>query len=1028
MLITLRSKQKIPSLDSDIERIFPLIHRSSGIDFSLYKPPTLKRAIQKRIHALKLKDINQYVNHLERNKKEAKTLSDTMLIRVTGFFRDPDVFKVLKKRFFPQFVKTKSHDPIRIWVPGCCTGEEVYSLAIALMDYFTAKRIVPPPLQLFGTDLNEEALNKARSGIYSKKDIQGVNPAFLRHYFKKVNHHYQIDKNIRSSCTFAKQDLAHDPPFSKLDLVSCRNVLIYLKSETQEKIVKIFHYSLKPSGFLLLGKSENIGILHPSLFNLMDKNHSVYTKKNLVAHPEFPFRFNSAYLKNPTPDLRATFHPPYEFDVSREIDRLLIERTSHAAVLINESNEMVQIRGDVSAYLRMPAGKTTLDVLKLAHEDFSIELKMMLEKAKKRLEPVHKIIQSDPHEIELEILPLQKSFLKEKYFLIIFNSKKSIVPPPELADRKRSSENKKVNYLRQELLSTKAWMQNILEEHECTIQELRSAHEEVLSSNEELQSLNEELQTAKEELDSTNEELTTVNEELQKQIEKVRESEEKFKLLVQSIADYAIFMLDSKGHVATWNIGAERIKGYKAVEIIGSHFSVFYPKEDQEKPAKELRDAAKTGVFKEDSWRVRKDGSKFWASIVITALKDEFGKPKGFVNITRDMTEPKRSEELLRRNEEYIRSILQTSNDAYISMDMRGIIIEWNQRAGDMFGLDRGAAIGHPLKDTIIPMRFRQAHEKGLERFLRTGVGPVMNKTIELSALHRKGHEFPVELTLWPTKFDDQFHFHAFIRDISERKKTEAALQKAYGELEKRVEDRTKELQVYSEELVRSNADLQQFAFIASHDLQEPLRMVSMYVDLLGQHLQGSLKSDAKEYMRFVQEGAMRAQRLINELLEYSRIGTKGQNFPPTLLGEVLRHVLSLLEVSIKENNATVTFNPLPMLPADRFQMEQLFQNLISNAMKYHTKEPIKIHITAEKRGVEWLFSVSDNGIGIDPKYHETIFVIFKRLHAAKDYPGTGIGLALCKKIVEWHGGKIWVESKPGAGSTFFFTLPEKRD
>ncbi len=569
-------------------------------------------------------------------------------------------------------------------------------------------------------------------------------------------------------------------------------------------------------------------------------------------------------------------------------------------------------------------------------------------------------------------------------------------------------------------------MQNIIEEHEQTVQELKSVHEEVLSSNEELQSLNEELHTAKEELESGNEELTTVNEQLQNQMEALRQSEERFRILVESVQEYAIFLLDPKGYVVTWNRGAERLKGYKAEEIIGSHFSKFYPKGDEKKPTRELQAAIRTGVYKEENWRLRKDGSLFWASVVITALKDKSGKLRGFAKVTRDMTERKKADEVLRQSTEYAKSIIQSANDAYVSINSQSIITEWNHRAEVIFGWKRQEAIGRSLKQTIIPQRFRQDHEKGMGRFLKTGKGPLINKTFEIMALHRKGYEFPVELMLWPIKVGGQFTFHSFIRDITERKKADEILRNANQALEQRVKERTQDLQAYADELIRSNADLQQFAFIASHDLQEPLRMVSLYTDVLDKQLKNNTNEQIVKSFRFLREGALRAQQLIKELLEYSRIGAKdNQPLEKISMKKVICHVLSLMDMTIKENKADVTYGSLPSLVASRFQMEQLFQNLLSNAIKYKINNP-KIHISAKKQNGEWLFSVQDNGIGIEPQYQNQIFTPFKRLHSNHDYPGTGIGLAFCKKIVEGHGGKIWVKSVPGHGATFLFTLPEK--
>jgi PAS domain S-box-containing protein len=360
----------------------------------------------------------------------------------------------------------------------------------------------------------------------------------------------------------------------------------------------------------------------------------------------------------------------------------------------------------------------------------------------------------------------------------------------------------------------------------------------------------------------------------------LRQNEERFRLIVSNVKDYANIMLDTEGLIVSWNQGAERIKGYRAEEIIGQHFSRFYGAEDLRNgvPARELQQAIDTGRFEGEGWRVRKDGSRFLANIVITALRDEKGRLRGFGKIT---------------------------------------------------------------------------------------------------------------------------------RDITERRQAEEALMKTMTELK------------------RSNEELGQFAYVASHDLQEPLRMVASYTQLLAQRYKGHLDSDADEFIGYAVDGCNRMQRLIQDLLSYSRAGTNIGTLRKIPVEKALEEAMANLQVAIKESGAVVTHDSLPVIMTDDAQLVQLFQNLIGNAIKYHGTEAPRVQVSATNNaGNEWIFSVRDNGLGIEPQYFERIFVLFQRLHGQKEFEGTGIGLAMCKKIVDRLGGRIWVDSQPKHGSTFFFALP----
>lgn len=365
-------------------------------------------------------------------------------------------------------------------------------------------------------------------------------------------------------------------------------------------------------------------------------------------------------------------------------------------------------------------------------------------------------------------------------------------------------------------------------------------------------------------------------------------------------------------------------------------------------------------------------------------------------------------ENSLKQSDERLRIIFDQAPYAMIVMDEAGIITKWNQRAEEIFGWTDEEVLGKLMHKLIIPERYRAMHLKGVERFMKTGTGPLINRPAELSALKKDGVEFPIDLRISFIKQGDQYIFIAFLNDITEQKK--AAL----------------ELNKKSEDLRMANKELEQFAYVASHDLQEPLRTISNFVGLIAKKYKNKIDTNANEYISFIVKATVKMRNLIKDLLDLSRIGREVV-FKPIDCNELIKDVLSEMEASILESHAKIRFGPLPVILGNQLEIKLLFQNLISNAIKFRNKNQVaEITITVEEKENEFLFAIKDNGIGIEEQYKEKIFIIFQRLHTSDEYPGTGIGLATCKKIVIRHKGNIWVESEPGHGSTFYFTIPKQ--
>ena len=511
-----------------LQRIFSAVKKAHGVDFSHYKESSTRRRIRRRMAMHRLQTLAEYSALMDQVPAEADLLFQDMLIRVTGFFRDKDVFRVLGDEILTDLLRSRKRpdSPLRLWVPGCATGEEVYSLAMLACE--TAQSLgIEPRVQIFGTDVSESGIATARAAIYPENIVEEVSPERLRTFFSKADGEYRVNRSVRDMCVFARQDMTKDPPFSKLDLISCRNVMIYLDPLLQRRVLSVFHYALKPGGHLVLGNSESVG-QSSDLFDLIHRKQQIYRKKAGARRPALEFAPMEA---RDQVDVPATGQRPGhsgELSLLKEADRVVLSHYAPAGVLVNEDLDILQFRGRTSNYLEPPPGSPSFNLLKMAREGLLAELRNGLVQVKKSQRPVRRPgvkvrTNGESIEVDLDIFPIQTSD-HERHYLILFHEAVDVPQPrgkknaatvarrpgPATAEEKRD-----ILRLKGELEATREYLQSIIEEQEAMNEELRSANEEIQSSNEELQSTNEELETAKEELQSSNEELTTLNEELE---------------------------------------------------------------------------------------------------------------------------------------------------------------------------------------------------------------------------------------------------------------------------------------------------------------------------------------------------------------------------------------------------------------------------------------------------------------------------------------------------------------------------------
>jgi two-component system CheB/CheR fusion protein len=572
-----------------LERIFHLLRASVGIDFSQYKISTVVRRIRRRMMLVRAATMQQYAARLEREPDEIGRLSEDMWIHVTSFFRDPGAYTALRRKVYPRLFKRASDEPIRVWIPGCATGEEVYTVAMELLEFMSARK-AKRRLQIFGTDVSHKVIGQARAGVYASSALGDLEEERRRRYFIKDGDVYRVDKRIREVCVFARQDLSRDPPFSNLDLIVCRNVLIYLGFALQRKVIGVFHYALKPAGFLMLGRSETTaGQGH--LFEIIDKKHKLYAR-SAAATVAAPTYFNRGLPESPLRPVQTVERNPRraasELDPSVETDRLLAEKYGPPGVVLDRDLRVVRAHGDTAPFLQLPRGEPRLDVIRMAREGLAPALRSALHEARTakvgvRREGVRLHINGRRETVNLDVTPLGRE--DNRRFLVAFERAGAATPDAGDAAvggaRRKESRSKagkgavklpraerdhRIAALEKELEESRSYVQPIIQDLETTNEELQAANEEILSSNEELQSANEELDTAREEMQSTNEELTTLNDELQARNDELARVNSDLQNLLASV-QIPIVMVSTDLRIRRFTPAAEKIFNLIAADV-----------------------------------------------------------------------------------------------------------------------------------------------------------------------------------------------------------------------------------------------------------------------------------------------------------------------------------------------------------------------------------------------------------------------------------------------------------------------------
>ena len=681
--------------ENNLNKIFILLRDTTGVDFTYYKHASIVRRIERRMILHKISKMPDYVRYLMENSVEVEALYQDILISVTSFFRDPGMFQVLKKGVFPQMMKDRSPDlPIRAWVPGCATGEEAYSIAISLLEFFEGMTN-RPRIQVFGTDINEKAIVKARLGNYPENIKADLSPERLQRFFTRVEDSYKISGQIRDLCIFAKQDVTKDPPFLNLDLISCQNVLIYLESVLQKRVIPIFHYGLKSSGFLVLGSSESIGIF-ADLFKLVDKKYKIYLRKSTSTRlPIDLVKADGDYAaerKAIGTRMRSTSEQiPDTFNLTKEVDALLLARYAPGGVVINSDMEIIQFRGHTDTYLSHVPGKASLDLLKMSREGLVVDLRRAIQEVQKTGMPIRKEnVRFKYHQqyrtVNLEVIPVKTP---SDELLVLFEStapaicpeSKEVKPNEVKGDREKEGTcDPQVAQLSRELEATKEYLQSIIEDKEASNEELRVANEEIQSSNEELQSINEELETAKEELQSTNEELVTVNEELQNRNIELTGVNDDLNNLINSV-NIPIIILGNDLRIRRFTPTVQKLMHVLPSDIGRSINDI---KLDINIPDFEQLIAGVIDTVQIKEQEIQTVDGK-WYYMRIRPYKATGNRIEGSVITLIDISELKQSQEQLRMSRDFAEAIVETMREPLVVLDARLRIISVNEAYSQIF-------------------------------------------------------------------------------------------------------------------------------------------------------------------------------------------------------------------------------------------------------------------------------------------------------------------------------------------------------
>jgi PAS domain S-box-containing protein len=987
--IPVEAENRAEAEQNALREIFAQLRVRTGHDFSNYKRPTLLRRIERRITVRNLPNLVTYAAFLQETPDEVNALLKDLLISVTNFFRDKKAFEALELEILPAILKNKTHeDQVRIWVAGCATGEEAYSIAMICAEQ-TMNVIDAPKVQIFATDIDEGAIAHAREGFYTINDAADVSTERLRRFFNKEGDGYRIRREIREMVLFANHNFIKDPPFSHLDLVSCRNVLIYLNRAAQERVMETFHFALNTGGFLFLGTSESVDATN-NLYEIVSRDHHIFKSRQTTmrAYP----------VPESVPAIRIDQLQPG--NTAKEKSNRLLERITHGdlhlrlleqyappSIVINEEYEIVHVSDRAANYLQFTGGELSQNLLRLVRQELRLELRSALYQAMQQKTAVEakglRVKLEDRVEtINMHVKPvLREDDIARGFILVLFERTEDDQSEHEVILR---SDEAVSRHLEEELMRLKSQLRSSNEQHEFQAEELKASNEELQAMNEELRSAAEELETSKEELQSMNEELRTVNQELKVKIEETSLSSNNLQNLINS-ANIGTIFLDRSFRIAMFTPAVRDIFNLipadygRPLSDITHRLQYHDLLQDAESTLEKL-----TVIERE----VETTEKRIYIMRVLPYRTAE-DHINGVVITFIDITSRKQAEEALRQSKERMEKAFSIETVGIIYFKTSGEITGANDAFLQMSGYSReDVNMGRLRWDEMTTEEFLPLSRKKVEEYITTGrITPY-----EKQYIRKDG-------TRWWALFSatriSEEEGVEFIIDITAQKLLE---QQKEG-----------------------------FIAIASHELKTPVTSIKVYGEVLLERLEKTKDNENIELVKKLNSQVERLNSLIVDLLDTTNIveghlTLKQQEFD---INDLIKEQVEEIKRLSNDHSIVVKLDKPKHINADRERIGQVLTNLLSNAVKYSPPgSEVTISTKSMKNGIK--VSVQDNGIGIPENMLNSVFNRFFRISNPKiqSYPGMGLGLYISAGIVERHGGTISVESTEGEGSNFYFTLP----